>query len=81
MAVQVVKWEREPKVSLDMARADAEQLFHDLNRVLALIDEVAETRSDGNGGWQLLDSEDQAAYDRANEVLATMQRELQIEPR
>jgi hypothetical protein len=63
-----------------MTTDEATQLFHAANRIMALVDEVAETRSDGNGGWQLLDSGDQAAYDQLNGFLAQLQRDLKIEP-
>jgi hypothetical protein len=64
---------RETEVEVSMPRADAVRLFHDINRMLSLIDdEVCQ-------GCQL-DPSDQGAYDRVNELLERMQRELQIEP-
>jgi hypothetical protein len=65
------------QVVLTMSRADAERLFHSINRTMELLDEYMEEAP----RWKPpIDVEDQAAYDRANEFIATLQQELQIEP-
>ncbi len=63
-------------VTLTMPRERAVLLFHDINRLLGLIDEVCPNLQDGRHP----EAGDQGAYDRTNEVLAQLQRELQIEP-
>lgn len=64
------------RVSIHTTPARAELLFHDLNRLLSLLDTLAPNLMDGRDP----DAGDQAAYDRTNEVLAQLQRELGIEP-
>lgn len=66
------------EVELDMPRERAVLLFHDINRVLSLLDVAL--ANDDDGLVEDMDPGDQAAYDRLNEVAALLQRELGIEP-
>ncbi len=65
-----------PGVQLQMRRDEAQQLFHAINRTLSLLDNVRPDLIIGKDP----DTGDQAAYDRVNEFLAQMQRELGIDP-
>jgi len=66
------------EVHVRMSRAEAVALFHDLNRVMAILDDARANEDDGMVGD--MDGADQAAYDHANDFLALIQRELQIDP-
>jgi hypothetical protein len=65
------------QVSIKMSRADAVALFHSVNRVLSLLDMFVPDL--GTRCWEEAPA-DQAAYDMANEFIAQLQRELQIDP-
>lgn len=60
------------EVQLLMSRADAVGLFHDINRILTMIDDNVGLVGDGG----LLD---QDTYDRTNAFLAQLQRDLGID--
>jgi hypothetical protein len=65
-------------VTMTMSRADAEILFHAINRTMALLDEYMEEAP----RWKPpIDAGDQKAYDQANDFLAQLQRDLNIEPK
>ncbi len=66
-------------VVFTMSRADAERLFHAVNRTMACLDDAQAQLSDGD----LIedgDPGDTAAYDTANEFLALMLQQLHIDP-
>lgn len=60
-------------VVLSMSEERARVLFHDLNRLLSLIDDEV-------GPTETLDPGDQRAYDRVNTLLTQLQSDLGIDP-
>jgi hypothetical protein len=64
-------------VKIETKTKDAVRLFHDVNRMLSLLDlHVPDLGSRANSTAE----SDQNAYNRVNEVLAFLQRELNIDP-
>ena len=61
-------------VDFSYSRDESVQLFHDINRVLSLLDDVAPAW-DEDASPQDLES-----YRRLHQLAETLQRELQIEP-
>ena len=63
-------------VTVTMQDEEARRLFHAVNRMLSLVDDM----TDDERRPSILDPADEAAYVRANAFLAQLQRELNIDP-
>lgn len=58
------------RVTLRMSRDQAIMVFHDINRLLSLLDRASASS----------DAHDHDAYNRTNSFIAQLQRELDIDP-
>jgi hypothetical protein len=66
--------EPQPDVSIHGSRIDGIELFHDINRILSLLDDVAP-------GWEHdAVATDVTAYQRLHRLAEDLQRALKIEP-
>lgn len=60
-------------VDLRMQQHEAVRLFHDLNRVMSLVDEARQALGE-------IDGKDADAYRRTHQLLELLERKLQIVP-
>ncbi len=77
LSVTDFPWHAVSCVRVELPTEQARQMFHDINRLLARIDELEAEKP----RWMPpMDAGDQVAYDRVNAFIAALQTELKIEP-